>query len=99
MIFALMGLFRHYFSSGNARIRYISDSAYWLYLAHLPLIQLLQVIVQDWSCPGILKITLICTVTFTVLLVVYEYGVRYTFIGTMLNGKKYRVSRSPSSPT
>ena len=47
MIFALIGLFRRYFSGENARIRYISDSAYWLYLAHLPLIQLIQVLVRD----------------------------------------------------
>jgi peptidoglycan/LPS O-acetylase OafA/YrhL len=90
MIFALMGIFRRCFSSENPRIRYISDSAYWLYLAHLPLIQLIQVLVQDWSFPSILKLSLICLVTFALLLVMYEYCVRYTFIGTMLNGKKVR---------
>jgi hypothetical protein len=90
MILALMGLFRWCFSNENAWIRYISDSAYWLYLAHLPLIQLLQILVQDWSWPAVMKITLICVVTVGVLLVIYEYGVRYTLIGTMLNGKRYR---------
>ena len=90
MIFALMGLFRNYLSEENTRIRYISDSAYWLYLAHLRLIQLIQILVRDWSYPSIMKVTLICVATVTILLVVYEYGVRYTFIGTMLNGKRYR---------
>jgi hypothetical protein len=90
MILALMGLSRWCFSQENAWIRYISDSAYWLYLAHLPLIQLLQVLVQDWSWPAFVKITVICAVTVAVLLVIYEYGVRYTLIGTMLNGKRYR---------
>ncbi|MBC8872957.1 MAG: acyltransferase family protein [Planctomycetes bacterium] len=90
MILALMGLFRRYFCSDNARIRYISDSAYWLYVAHLPLIQFMQVLVRDWSCPSIVKIIIICVATVSVLLVIYEYGVRYTFVGTMLNGKKYR---------
>ncbi len=90
MIFALMGLFRRYFSGESARIRYISDSAYWLYLAHLPLIQLFQVLVRAWSCPSIVKVTVICVATVTILFVMYEYGVRYTFIGTMLNGKRYR---------
>ena len=33
---------------------------------------------------------MICGITIAILLVIYEYGVRYTFIGTMLNGKKYR---------
>jgi hypothetical protein len=90
MIFCLMGIFRKCFSAENAWVRYISDSAYWLYLAHLPLIQLIQVLVRDWNAPSVLKLGVICAITLAVLLVIYEYGVRYTFIGTMLNGKKYR---------
>jgi len=90
MIFAMIGLFRRYFSGENTRIRYISDSAYWLYLAHLPLIQLVQILVRDWELPSIVKIAIICLTTTAILLVMYEYVVRYTFIGTMLNGKKVR---------
>jgi len=94
MTFALMGLFRRFFASENPRIRYISDSAYWLYLMHLPLIQLLQVVVRNWQLPSVVKFAIICVATVAILLVIYEYCVRYTLIGTMLNGKRYRTAPS-----
>jgi hypothetical protein len=99
MVFACIGLFRRYFSGENRRIRYVSDSAYWLYLAHLPLIQLMQVLVWDWPISGILKITLVSFITTALLLIVYQYCVRYTWIGTMLNGKRTRAGRVEAAPT
>ena len=95
MIFGLIGLFRRFFSGENRRIRYISDSSYWLYLVHLPPIVLLQMWVSEWPWPSAVKLLGICTVSTVALLVIYEYAVRYTWIGTMLNGKKIR--RNPDS--
>ena len=95
MIFGLIGLFRRFFSGGNRRIRYVSDSSYWLYVMHLPPIMLLQIWVSDWSWPSAVKLLGICTVSTVALLLIYEYAVRYTWIGTMLNGKKTR--RNPDS--
>ena len=37
-----------------------------------------------------MKILGICAVSTAALLVIYEYAVRYTFIGAMLNGSKTR---------
>ena len=42
MTLGLMGLFRTAMGEGNARVRYLSDASYWLYLIHLPLIIALQ---------------------------------------------------------
>ena len=90
MIFGLIGLFRRYFPSGNRRIRYLADSSYWLYVMHLPPIMLLQIWMADWPWPGVVKVLGICAVSTAALLVIYEYAVRYTFIGAMLNGSKTR---------
>jgi len=95
MIFGLIGLFRRSFSGGNRRIRYISDSSYWLYVMHLPPIMLLQIWMSGWPWPSAIKFLAICMVSTGALLLIYEYAVRYTWIGTMLNGKKTR--RNPDS--
>ena len=48
MTFGLMGCCRRLLRRENPVIRYLSDSSYFLYLAHLPLIIAAQVIVRDW---------------------------------------------------
>ncbi|MDF1843764.1 MAG: acyltransferase family protein [Rubripirellula sp.] len=98
MSFGLIGLFQHFFASQNDRIRYLSDSAYWLYLMHLPLVQLLQSWMADWPLPSSLKLLAICSITTVSLLICYEVFVRYTPIGTLLNGKKVRAKRQSASP-
>ena len=92
MIFGLIGLFRKFFSNESPKIRFVSDSAYWLYIAHLPLIQLVQFWVSDWSLPSIFKLIFICAITTILLLLSYRYLIRYTLVGTMLNGKRYKIN-------
>ena len=92
MIFGLIGLFRKFFSHESPKIRFVSDSAYWLYIAHLPLIQLIQFWVSDWSLPSIFKLIFICAITTILLLLSYRYLIRYTLVGTMLNGKRYKTN-------
>lgn len=90
--FGLIGLFRAWFPGENRRIRYISDSSYWLYLAHLPVIIALQIWVSDWNLPSGVKLVLVCGATFAGLLIAYEFAVRYTWVGALLNGRKARSS-------
>ena len=90
MSFGFIGLFRRFFSKENKGIRYLSDSAYWLYLAHLPLIMIIQIWVSDWTWPSFTKLIFICALTVIPLLLIYEYMVRYVWVGTMLNGKRRR---------
>ena len=91
--FGLMGLFRSCFSSQSRTMRYLSDSSYWLYLAHLPLVIVAQMLVRDWPLPALLKFSLICLVSTALLLASYQLFVRYTIIGKMLNGPRTRDSR------
>ena len=83
-----MGCFHRFCAKESRWMRYISDSSYWLYIAHLPLVILAQWWVSQWQIPAILKIMFICVTVTSVLLVVYQFGVRYTPIGTLLNGKR-----------
>ena len=55
LIFAVTGLFLRYLGRHSALGRYLCDSSYFLYLAHM----------------------------------LYRYGVRPTFVGAVLNGRRY----------
>jgi len=90
MIFGCIGLFRHFFSGENKKIRYMSDASYWLYVTHVFPITMLQIWVSDWHYPSFLKFLFICVLTVGILLLIYEFMIRYTWVGTMLNGKRTR---------
>ena len=96
MILAFIGLFRRFFSRENKGVRFVSDASYWMYLAHLPLVMMLQALISRWNLHCSLKLTLLCLTTFAFLLLTYRYLVRYTIIWTMLNGRKSRPSSVPS---
>ena len=61
----------------------------WIYLAHLPLVVALQVLVSPWSLPWQVKYPLIVVVALAILLPSYQLLVRNTFLGAWLNGRRY----------
>jgi len=98
MILALIGLFRAVLSVERRGVRYLSDSAYWLYLVHLPLVIAGQAWIRDWGVPASVKFVGLCAVTTLILLASYQVFVRYTPIGALLNGRRTRDrSRLPAT--
>jgi hypothetical protein len=72
LTFGLMGLFRRACPVESPTMRYLSDSAYWLYLAHVPLVIAAQFAVRDWPLPALVKLALIVTVVTAFLLWTYQ---------------------------
>jgi len=90
LTFGLMGMFHALLNRPVAGVRYLSDAAYWMYLIHQPLVVLVQGLVRKWPVSVLPKFLFVNLVVFAILLVSYEYLVRYTWIGTMLNGRRER---------
>ena len=98
MSFGLMGLFRRCFSGERRVLRYVSDSSYWLYLAHLPLLMAIQLGLRSWEAPLLLKLVTGCVGTTALLLLSYQTCVRHTWIGRLLNGPRVQASLSKPPP-
>ena len=98
MCLGLIGLFRALLGRERRGVRYLSDSSYWLYLAHLPLMVAAQVLVRDWPLPSGVKFLGMTVGVTLVLLACYRLFIRYTPIGALLNGKKTRPTRPAPNP-
>jgi hypothetical protein len=95
MSFGMLGLFRRLLRREHAWVRYLSDSSYWLYITHVPLVIAAQVIVAPWPAPSYMKFILINAVVTAILLLSYQLFVRYTWIGSVLNGPRTRPRAQP----
>jgi len=81
-----MGLFVDLCASPSPVARYLADSSYWVYLAHLPIVVALQVWLYAWDSVW-LKLFTIHAIAFLVLFASYHVLVRYTWFGRWLNGR------------
>jgi peptidoglycan/LPS O-acetylase OafA/YrhL len=88
MVTGGIGLFRRVLSQEHARIRYVSDASYWMYLIHLPLLVVLQALAMPVPMPAPLKFLLLMGLSLTLLLLSYQLMVRNTPIGILLNGSR-----------
>jgi len=88
-IFAILGLGLK-FCAGESRVRrYVADSSYWLYLAHLPVVAAFDIVVRTWPVHWSVKFAFVLAASFSLLFASYHLLVRPTFIGEWLNSRKY----------
>jgi glucan biosynthesis protein C len=100
--FGIIGAALRFCSGESAVRRYLADSSYWLYLVHLPVVFYLQVLFAPVPWHWAIKFPLLLAIALTVLLVSYHYFVRPTWVGKILNGRKYprraAAERAPARP-
>ena len=94
--FGMMGLFRRIASGERSWVRHVSDASYWIYVMHLPLVVWGQRLAAENAFNPHLAFVSICVAVPGLLLAVYAWGVRYTWVGTLLNGRRVRVRPVPS---
>jgi peptidoglycan/LPS O-acetylase OafA/YrhL len=80
-------------------VRWLADSSYWLYLAHVPVVIMAQYLVTSLPFTGWIKFFIVLAISLLILLVSYEWLVRYSWIGHILNGRKFRPGQPASLST
>jgi len=95
LILGVTGLFLRYLGGHSVYRRYLCDSSYFLYIAHMPMILAFQLLLRDVALPPLAKVVVALVGTIAVLLPVYRYAVRPTFVGAVLNGRRYPSTLGP----
>lgn len=88
----LIGLFERWLKSPRPAVRWLADSSYWIYIMHLPVVALLTFYLFRFDWGAEVKFLVTCMVTAALGVVTYRYVVRYTPLGTMLNGKRVKTA-------
>jgi peptidoglycan/LPS O-acetylase OafA/YrhL len=88
MSLGLIGLCSRFCSRPSPLVSWLADASYWMYLVHVPLVMVAQMVVRPWAMPAELKVLVVMAMVTPVMLVTYRYGVRYTAIGILLNGPR-----------
>ncbi len=96
--FAATALSLRLLSGYSAVRRYLADASYWVYIVHLPLVMVGQVLMLDASLPWWGKLGGVVVGVMSVSLLSYELLVRHTFVGRFLNGRRipWRRPRQPA---
>ncbi len=86
--YAFIGLAEAKFGNYSPALRYISDSSYWIYLIHLPLVAFITFFL--FRFPIFVEFKFIIAILWTTVigLISYKFLVRSSIIGILLNGKK-----------
>jgi glucan biosynthesis protein C len=96
--FAAIGLALRFLSGFSPARRYLADASYWLYLIHIPIVIALQVAAANLDWPWPVKFAGIMLIALALMLASYQFLVRYSFIGAVLNGRRMRQGEQLTSP-
>jgi glucan biosynthesis protein C len=90
-IYWLCGLFLKRFDEDTPRTRFLAQSAYWVYLLHMPVIMLLGNVLMNLPVDigAYARFVVNMAVTAFVCFGTYRVFVRGTWLGALLNGRRY----------
>lgn len=95
LVFGCLGAFQYLCQNHSPAWRYLADSSYWIYLAHLPLLPAIEIVMHGWEISAAIKLPLLCGSSLILLFASYHYLVRSSFIGKTLNGRAYPFQANP----
>ena len=89
LFFGLTGLFSRYLNRPSPKTRYIVDASYWVYLISLPFCILIPGLLIETGFSASIKALIVLIGVTVITFTSYDFFVRSTLIGKMLNGKRF----------
>ena len=91
LIWLFVGVALRYFDRPTPWALYASQSAYWVYLLHLPMVCLVAWLLVPVDVHAVVKWLVISTATTVVCFGTYHYWVQDSWLGAFLNGKRFKL--------
>ena len=89
LVYLFLGCALRFFDRESPWIVYVSQSAYWVFLVHLPLVFLAGWWLVQFDLPATLKFVLVCGFTSVIAFTTFHYGVQKTWISDFLYGRRF----------
>ncbi len=90
-VWLLAGIALRFFDRPTAWTLYASQSAYWVYLLHLPVLCFLAWALVPVDVHAIVKFVVAIAVTTVVCFATYHYWVQDTWVGVFLMGRRFKL--------
>ncbi len=90
LFFGLLAVFMRHFDRPIPVVRYVADASYWCYLLHLPLVIWLTALLNERGLPDEALFAVVASITVLVCFLTYDLFVRWTYLGVVLQGRRYR---------
>lgn len=89
LVYLCIGSALRFFDRASPWVLYLSNAAYWVFLAHMPVVALLAWWLLPFDLPATVKFSLIVVGTSVVCVLSYHYLVQRSWIGVFLNGRRF----------
>ena len=91
LIYFFVGATLRYFDRPSPWVLYTSQSAYWVFLVHMPVIAIIAWWLVRYDLPALIKFVVLVSIATVVCFSTYHYAVQRTWISRFLNGKRFNL--------
>ena len=89
LVYTLVAAALRWFDRPSPGVLYVSRSAYWIYLVHLPLVMALGWLLLPWEIPAAAKFLIVVSGTAIACFASYHWLVQRSWVGAALNGRRF----------
>ena len=89
LIYLFMGLFLRFLDYKSPWILYISNSSYWVYLIHMPIVTTIAWLLLPFDLPALIKFPIVVLVTTLICFSSYHYWILDSWVSQLLNGVRF----------
>ncbi|SIO26419.1 Peptidoglycan/LPS O-acetylase OafA/YrhL, contains acyltransferase and SGNH-hydrolase domains [Singulisphaera sp. GP187] len=92
-VFGGLGVLLRLVQGRGPTMRFLSEASFWIYIIHVPIVVLMQVLLLPLAWPGPLKFLLVSAVSIVLSILSYETIVRRSLVGEIINGARKRTTK------